>query len=97
MSELNDFLKLAKSSETYNFNLSPTVPNHEDQNDIDQLNKIHNCPSTESFATKRMNRAWTVCYCTTAIILMFLLFLWFYFEIEKPYNSMKLPMKKEDD
>ena len=97
MSELTDFLKLAKSSETYNFNLSPTIPNHKDQNDIDQLNKIHNCPSTESFATKRMNRAWTVCYCTTAIILMFLLFLWFYFEIQKPYNSMKLPLKKEDD
>lgn len=37
-------------------------------------------PSTQSFATRHMNVAWTVCYGTTFIILIFLLILWYYFE-----------------
>ena len=32
------------------------------------------------FSNKTMDMSWRVCYGTTAIILSFLLFLWFYFE-----------------
>ena len=86
MSELNDFINVAKANEQYNFNLSPIISNTEDQHNIDHLDKIDNSPSTESFSTKHMNRAWTVCYGTTAIILLFLLFLWGYFETTDKQN-----------
>ena len=36
-------------------------------------------PSLESFDSKHMSRAWRVCWGTTTLILLFLLFLWFYF------------------
>ena len=36
--------------------------------------------STQSFETRFMNAAWTICYSITLIILLFLLFLWYYFE-----------------
>ena len=36
--------------------------------------------STQSFETRFMNAAWTICYSITFIILLFLLFLWYYFE-----------------
>ena len=44
----------------------------EGKNDEEELNSLFN--------NKTMDMSWRVCYGTTAIILSFLLFLWFYFE-----------------
>ena len=70
MAELNSFTKAATACEQLNFNVSSVCGN---------INKLS--ASNQSFDTRHMNRAWTVCYATTIIILLFLLFLWYYFEV----------------
>ena len=78
--ELDEFIKVANTNEQYNYNHTPIVPNSKEQHNLDHRGKINNSPSTESFGTNLMNCAWMVCYATTTIILLFLVFLWFYFE-----------------
>ena len=77
MTELSDFIKVANANEEFKFNVS-TIESIETQ-----PNKNVVPPSLESFDSKHMNRAWRVCWGTTTIILLFLLFLWFYFELMK--------------
>ena len=77
MSELNDFIKVANANEEFCFNVSTIEPIQAPSN----KNVVP--PSLESFDSKHMNRAWRVCWGTTTIILLFLLFLWFYFEMMK--------------
>ena len=68
----HSFSKAANASELLNIRnvSSETTGNH--------MTKLS--PSTQSFDTRYMNAAWTVCYGTTFIILIFLLLLWYYFE-----------------
>ena len=74
MAELNDFVKGANANEEFRFNVSTVDPIQAPSS------KNGVVPSLESFDSKRMNRAWKVCWGTTTLILLFLLFLWFYFE-----------------
>ena len=63
---ITDFIKGATANEALNFKIEPNG------NDVNKLD--------ESFDSKHMNRAWIICCGTTVIILLFLLFLWHYFE-----------------
>ena len=51
----------------------------EDQTKITEGKNYEEDPNS-LFNNKSMDMSWKVCYATTAIILSFLLFLWFYFE-----------------
>lgn len=74
MAEFNNFSKNANACEQLNLFATQNVGS--ETGNIDKV-----VPDlTESFEAKHMDRAWTVCYGTTLIILLFLLFLWFYFE-----------------
>ena len=77
MTELVDFSKAANASEQLNFNVNAAV---------DNINKLSS--SVQSFDTSYMNKAWTVCYGTTIIILLFLLCLWYYFETTNGQSSV---------
>ena len=72
MEERHDnFIRAANACEHLNFNSAAG----------ENMNMGKLSPSTSlSFDTRYMNWAWTVCYGTTFIILVFLLFLWYYFE-----------------
>ena len=83
MSELNDFIKVANASERDCFNVSTIEP-------IESNNKNVVAPSLESFDSKHMNRAWRVCWGTTTLILVFLLFLWVYFEMADGFEGSTL-------
>ena len=72
MEEPQNFSKAANACELFDFN---NVATEKAGNNAPKLS-----PSTQSFNTRYMNVAWTVCYGTTFIILIFLLLLWFYFE-----------------
>ena len=72
MTELNDFIKGANASEQCCFNVATLQP-------IPTASNNNEMPSLESFDSKHMSRAWRVCWGTTTLILLFLLFLWFYF------------------
>ena len=63
----------ANASEQRCFNVTTVQP-------ITRASNINEMPSLESFDSKHMSRAWKVCWGTTTLILLFLLFLWFYFE-----------------
>ena len=63
----------ANASEQSCFNVTTVQP-------ITTASNINVMPSLESFDSKHMSRAWKVCWRTTTLILLFLLFLWFYFE-----------------
>ena len=79
MEESHNFSKAANACESLNFNtVSPEVA-------VNNTTKLS--PSIQSFGTRYMNTAWTICYGTTFIILMFLLLLWYYFE-RKSAESM---------
>ena len=56
----------------HNMNDEDQVQTTRGKNDEEELNLL--------FSNKTMDMSWKVCYGTTAIILSFLLFLWFYFE-----------------
>ena len=72
MEESHNFSKAANACELLHFKTVSV--------DVAGNNTTKCSPSTQSFDTRYMNAAWTVCYGTTFIILMFLLLLWFYFE-----------------
>ena len=78
MTEIGDFNKCANTRGVYSFNVST------DEKELDTTgihpNSNKDVPPLESFDSKHMNRAWCVCWGTTTLILLFLLFLWFYFE-----------------
>ena len=82
MEERHDnFIRAANACEHLNFNSAAG----------ENLNMGKLSPSTSlSFDTRYMNWAWTVCYGTTFIILVFLLFLWYYFETisKEKWNDM---------
>ena len=72
MTELNDFIKGANASEQCCFSVTTMQP-------ITAASNNNEMPTLESFDSKHMSRAWKVCWGTTTLILLFLLFLWFYF------------------
>ena len=77
MTEINDFNKGANANEVFSFNVATVEKGHDTS---PPPNLSRDMPPLESFDSKHMNRAWCVCWGTTTIILLFLLFLWFYFE-----------------
>ena len=68
----HSFSKAANASELL------TIRNVSSETTGNHMTKLS--PSIQSFDTRYMNAAWTVCYGTTFIILIFLLLLWYYFE-----------------
>ena len=79
MSEVNSFIKAANANEEFRFNVSAIdQPNNQAETEATNNNVM---PPLEAFDSKRMNFAWRVCWGTTALILMFLLILWFYYSI----------------
>jgi len=79
MTEINDFNKGANANEVFSFNVSTVEQEHNTTAIPPNINN-RDVPPLESFDSKHMNRAWCVCWGTTTLILLFLLFLWFYFE-----------------
>ena len=77
MPELIDFSTAANASEQLNFNVN---------SEVDNINKLSS--SVQSSNTSYMNKAWTVCYATTIIILLFYLCLWYYFETTNGESSV---------
>ena len=81
MEDSHNFSKAANASESLNFKaVCPKVAD----NDTTKIT-----PPTQSFDARYMNAAWTVCYGTTFIILMFLLILWYYFERQSSEYTME--------